>query len=87
MVLVLPLCCVYYPLSILPAWLQPVAWCLAPTYVFEGVRAVLRDGVFRADLMLECLMLNVVYLVLGYAVFMRLMSSARHNGALLTMGE
>src|SRR4029077_12714549 len=34
----LPLTCVYYPVSVLPAWLQHVAWALPPTYVFEGMR-------------------------------------------------
>ena len=34
----LPLCCVYYPVTTLPAWLQPVALALPPTYVFEGLR-------------------------------------------------
>jgi ABC-2 type transport system permease protein len=87
MILLLPLCCVYYPISVLPAWLQPAAWSLAPTYVFEGMRAVLLDGVFRADLMIECLALNVVYLAIGFATFLFLMRSARHNGTLLTMGE
>ena len=33
----LPLCCVYYPVSTLPGWLQPVALALPPTYVFEGL--------------------------------------------------
>ena len=32
----LPLCCVYYPVTTLPGWLQPVALALPPTYVFEG---------------------------------------------------
>ena len=41
MMLLLPLSCVYYPVWILPVWLQPVAWSLPPTYVFEGMRAVL----------------------------------------------
>ena len=41
MFLLLPLCCVYYPVAVLPGWLQPVAWVLPPTYVFEGLRAVL----------------------------------------------
>jgi ABC-2 type transport system permease protein len=87
MILMLPLCCVYYPVWVLPAWLQPVAWSLAPTYVFEGMRAVLLDGVFRTDLMIECLALNLVYLSLGFTTFMLLLRSARHHGALLTMGE
>lgn len=87
MILLLPLCCVYYPLEALPLWLQPVAWSLTPTYVFEGMRAVLLGGVFRADLMIECLALNVVYLGLGFTTFMLLLRSARHKGGLLTMGE
>jgi ABC-2 type transport system permease protein len=87
MILLLPLCCVYYPIDVLPAWLQPVAWSLSPTYVFEGMRAVLLDGVFRADLMIQCTELNVAYLIVGFATFMLLLRSARHNGTLLTMGE
>ena len=51
----LPLACVYYPARVLPPWLQHVSWSLPPTYVFEGMRALLIDGVFRADLMLTAL--------------------------------
>ena len=87
MILLMPLCCVYYPVWVLPAWLQPAAWSLAPTYVFEGMRGVLLDGVFRADLAIECLALNLIYLAIGFATFLLLLRSARRNGSLLTMGE
>ena len=87
MIVLLPLCCVYYPVEALPAWLHPVAWALTPTYVFEGMRAVLIDGVFRADLMVECLALNLIYLGLGFTAFIVLLDSTRHKGGLLTMGE
>jgi len=87
MIVLLPLCCVYYPVEALPAWLHPVAWSLTPTYVFEGMRAVLLNGVFRADLAIECFTLNVVYLGLGFSAFISLLQSARHKGGLLTMGE
>src|SRR6202158_4928498 len=50
MFLFMPLTCVYYPVTTLPVWLQPVSWLLPPTYVFEGMRALLTDKVFRADL-------------------------------------
>ena len=53
MFLFMPLTCVYYPVATLPGWLQPAAWVLPPTYVFEGMRALLIDQVFRADLMLR----------------------------------
>ena len=55
MFLFLPLTCVYYPVTVLPGWLQYVAWSLPPTYVFEGMRALLIEHVFRADLMVEAL--------------------------------
>src|SRR5215470_8203703 len=60
MFLFLPLACVYYPVAVLPAWLQAVAWSLPPTYVFEGMRALLFDHTFRADLMIEAFFMNVV---------------------------
>jgi ABC-2 type transport system permease protein len=87
MFLLLPLACVYYPVSTLPDWLQPVAWALPPTYVFEGLRAALLDHVFRADLMLQALGLNAVYLGIGFGSFILLLRSARQKGSLLAMGE
>ena len=38
-----------------------IAWSLPPTYVFEGMRALLMEHVFRADLMIEAFVLNVLY--------------------------
>jgi ABC-2 type transport system permease protein len=87
MILLLPLCCVYYPLWVLPVWLQPVALSLPPTYVFEGMRAVLLDGTFRPDLLLKSLALNVAWLGLGFATFTMLLRGARRNGCLLAIGE
>ena len=51
MFLFMPLTCVYYPVTTLPVWLQPVAWVLPPTYVFEGMRALLIEHTFprRSD--------------------------------------
>ena len=67
----MPLACIYYPVTVLPHWLQYVAWALPPTYVFEGMRALLTDHVFRADLMLEALAINVVLLLRHLRYFLR----------------
>jgi ABC-2 type transport system permease protein len=83
----LPLTCVYYPVSVLPPFLQYVAWALPPTYVFEGMRALLIDHVFRADLMLQALALNVVFFAAGALAFLQLLNSARRHGSLLQTGE
>ena len=83
----LPLTCVYYPVATLPSWLQAIAWTLPPTYVFEGMRALLVDRTFRADLMLEALALNTVFFALAVVAFRALLESARRNGSLLQAGE
>jgi ABC-2 type transport system permease protein len=87
MFLFLPLTCVYYPVEVLPHWLQYVAWSLPPTYVFEGMRALLIDHVFRADLMLEAFAFNAVLFALACLAFLRLLASARVQGSLLQGGE
>ena len=42
--LVSPFAGVFYPLSTLPAWMRGVARALPPSYVFEGMRAVVAGG-------------------------------------------
>jgi ABC-2 type transport system permease protein len=87
MFLFLPLTCVYYPVSVLPHWLQYVAWSLPPTYVFEGMRALLIEHVFRADLMVTAFAFNLVLFVAASLAFMWLLQSARAHGTLLQGGE
>ena len=82
-----PLSCVYYPVTTLPAWLQPVAWCLPSTYVFEGMREVLFTGAFRTDYFLAAIALDLVFLAGGATIFSIAFRDARRRGALLQMGE
>ena len=83
----LPFCCVYYPVSVLPEWLQPVALALPPTHVFEGMRSILLDHSFDPAKLWWAIALNAVYLVAGYAIFSWFLSRARVNGTLLQLGE
>ncbi len=83
----LPLCCVYYPVEVLPDWLQPIALALPPTHVFEGMREVLLEGTFDAARMLWALGLNVVVFALGFLSFRLFLRAARVNGSLSQMGE
>ena len=66
---------------------RPCRWSLPPTYVFEGMRAIMFDHTFRADLMIEALAINVVYITVACIVFMRLVDSARRIGSLMAIGE
>ena len=87
MFLILPLCAVFYPVAVLPSYLQWVAWSLPPTYVFEGLRALLADHVFRADLMIEALAMNAILLSAGCFIFLRLVRQAKEVGSLMAIGE
>jgi len=83
----MPFTCVSYPVTILPQFLQPIAWALPPTYVFEAMRGMLTAKLFRLDLMLEALALNLVWIGVGALAFRALLASARRAGSLLSMGE
>ncbi|HYA38341.1 MAG TPA: ABC transporter permease [Candidatus Methylomirabilis sp.] len=82
-----PISGVYYPISTLPTWLQYVAAVLPSSHVFEGMRAVLFDHVFRVDLLLHAVALNVLYLVAGFLSFLAFFKIARVRGQLLHVGE
>lgn len=82
-----PISGIYYPIATLPAWLQPLAWSLPSAYVFEGMRAVLYEDVFRLDLLLAAVALNLVYLAAAIAFFVRMIHVARQRGLLLQQGE
>ena len=85
--LIAPVSGIYYPVATLPGWLQPVAWALPSAHVFEGMRAVLADNVFRTDLFLAAVALNVVYMVLCVAIFLYVFRIARIRGLFLQVGE
>jgi ABC-2 type transport system permease protein len=85
--LLLPLCCVYYPVSVLPDWLQVVALALPPTHVFEGMRSILLHNTFDVRELWWAAGLNVVYFVAGYLIFSWFLGSARENGTLVQLGE
>lgn len=82
-----PLSAIYYPVAVLPEWLQPLAWMLPATHVFEGMRAILIEGVFRPDLLRDAVLLNILYLGAGCGAFLAFFRTARVRGLLLNLGE
>ena len=82
-----PISGVYYPVHVLPGWMQAIAWATPSAHVFEGMRAVLLQHVFLWDAFWSAAALNIVYLALGSAVFAWSVRYARNHGTLLQMGE
>jgi ABC-2 type transport system permease protein len=51
------------------------------------MRALLLEGELRMDLLVNAYLLNLLYLVIGFACFMVAFRSARKHGLLLQVGE
>jgi ABC-2 type transport system permease protein len=82
-----PVSGVYYPISVLPHWLQWFSWATPSAYVFEGMRGVMVDHVFRWDLLAGAVLVDLVYLTAGIWCFLLGFGHARQTGKLLQQGE
>jgi ABC-2 type transport system permease protein len=81
-----PLSAVFYPVDVLPPWLQTMAHLLPSMYIFEGMRTALRTGTVDSALLLTALALNVVYLAAGAGFFGWMLRQAREKGYLSRLG-
>ena len=85
--LLAPLGCVYYPMSILPDWLQVVAELLPLVYIFEEVRSILLDNVVDYSNIITALKLNLIYFASAVSIFYLAFYGARKKGTLINVGE
>ena len=85
--LLAPLGCVYYPLSILPDWLQILAKALPLVYIFEEVRSILINNVVNYENIMSALKLNLIYLASAVFIFYLAFYGARKKGTLINVGE
>ena len=79
--------CIYYPLSILPEWLQVLAKMLPLVYIFEEVRSVLVNGAVNYSNIMNAIQLNLIYFIFSIFVFYLAFYGARKKGTLINVGE
>jgi ABC-2 type transport system permease protein len=84
--LIQPISAVFYPVSVLPRWLQPVSRAIPSTHVFEGMRSALRTG--RVDLasLVPALLLDLLSLLLAAWFFAWMLERVRDKGYLSRLG-
>lgn len=80
-----PFAAVFYPVSVLPVFFQNVAKLIPITYVFEGMRKVLLDGIFDFGLFSTSLFLNLVYFVMAGLVFYFTLRGVKKSGRLVKL--
>jgi ABC-2 type transport system permease protein len=82
-----PFACVFYPVTALPAWLQPVALAMPAAHIFEGMRSALLNHTTDWTQLAAAAGLNALWLILATAIFAGQFRAARIRGALISIGE
>lgn len=75
-----PLSGIFYPISILPPFVQKIAFFVPASHVFEGVREVINTGYLSANKIFISLTLNTIYLVLSFIVLRACFSYLLNKG-------
>ncbi len=82
-----PVSAVFYPVSVLPPWLQDVAWFIPAAHVFEGMRTVISGGAFPASDLVWAAVQNAAYIAVSILFFWWNFREAKKMGRLAKTGE
>ena len=82
-----PLGCIYYPIEILPEWLQTIARLLPLVYIFEEMRNILIYDIINISQILKAIIISFIYFSVGVIVFYLSYNGAKKRGTLINMGE
>ncbi len=82
-----PVSAVFYPVAVLPPFLQTVARCVPSSYVFEGMREVIGNHALPVEKLLWAAGLDVIYLSVVILFFHSVLKTVRKKGLLARIGE
>ena len=82
-----PLGCIYYPIEILPEWLQIIAKLLPLVHIFEEMRNILIYDIINYYQILKATLISFIYFILGVIIFYWSYDGAKDRGTLINMGE
>ena len=85
--LLAPLGCIYYPIEILPEWLQIIAKILPLVHIFEEMRNILINDIISYNQIFLAIAISIFYFMLGVAVFYISYAGAKVRGTLINVGE
>jgi len=77
-----PFAAVYYPVATLPVWMRWISHLLPPSYVFEGMRAVVAGQGFDTGMLGVSVAMAIAYVLLAYWLFARVFHHAVQTGLL-----
>ncbi|KKR60668.1 hypothetical protein A2470_00300 [Candidatus Curtissbacteria bacterium RIFOXYC2_FULL_41_11] len=77
-----PFAAVFYPVAVLPIFIQKIVWFLPISHVFEGMRFTFTTGRFQSLEFLAALGLNLVYFVIVIGFFTYIFNLVKRKGSL-----
>ena len=84
--LFMPFSAVFYPVNVLPHFMQVIAKFVPASYVFEGMRVVIEKGLFSWNLFIKSLFINLIYWLFVVFVFKKLFKQVLKKGILAKIG-
>jgi ABC-2 type transport system permease protein len=73
---------VFYPIATLPLWMQWLSRILPPSYVFEGIRAIVRGTPWQPATLAIAFALSVAYIIAAGVFFRHVFRVAVRTGLL-----
>jgi ABC-2 type transport system permease protein len=78
---------VFYPVAVLPPFLQTIARFVPSSHIFEGMRAIISSGSFPTHEILWATGLNLIYIVASFIFFHWNFGVVKKKGLLAKVGE
>lgn len=75
-----PVSAVFYPVSVLPEFLQKMSFFIPISHVFEGARYTLKTGQFDMGQFVIAMILNLIYLAASVLFFSVTFKAVKKNG-------
>lgn len=85
--LFMPVSAVFYPVDVLPPFLQTVARFVPSSHIFEGMRDVILNGGFPLEKLVRAAGLNIIFMLSAFLVFARFFHTVKKKGLLVRIGE
>jgi len=82
-----PLGCIYYPIEILPNWLQIIAKLFPLVHIFEEMRNILINDIIDYFQISKAIIISFLYFIFGVIIFYFSYNGAKERGTLINMGE
>lgn len=78
--IVMSMSAAFYPVHVLPGWLQAIASFLPTTYIFEGLRVLVTDHLIPTKCLALSLILNILYMVFALFFYNFMFKKSREQG-------